>query len=135
MKLIAGAAGAVAGHDAGAHEVSRAAGRPRGAPDVPAPPARRPAPKKGPAVAPKPIDDVTLTRKVESVIFRDRTIPKGKVDVNVADGVVWLRGEVKHPRQMQQLVARARAIPQVRSVEDLLHLPEAPAPTRTTTPR
>jgi osmotically-inducible protein OsmY len=78
---------------------------------------------------------VTLTRKVESVIFRDRTIPKGKVDVNVADGVVWLRGEVKHPRQMQQLVARARAIPQVRSVEDLLHLPEAPAPTRTTTPR
>src|SRR5690349_24454938 len=39
--------------------------------------------------APKQLDDVGLARKVETVIFRDDTVPKGKIDVNAADGVVW----------------------------------------------
>ena len=42
------------------------------------------------------MDDVTLTRKVETEIFRPKGAPKGKVDVNAVDGVVWLRGEVKN---------------------------------------
>jgi hypothetical protein len=41
--------------------------------------------------APKPLDDVTIARKVESIIFRHRKVVKGKIDVNVVDGVVWLR--------------------------------------------
>ena len=77
---------------------------------------------------------MAIARKVESIIFRDRKVAKGKVDVNVADGVVWLRGEVKTPDLVKQLEARAREIPEVNGVENLLHLPKTPAPSRTDTP-
>jgi hypothetical protein len=86
--------------------------------------------------APKPdMDDVTLARKVETEIFRAAGAPKGSVDVNAVDGVVYLRGEVKRPEQIKRLEARTRAIPEVRDVENLLHLPKTPAPTRADTPR
>jgi BON domain len=84
--------------------------------------------------APKEMDDVTLARKVETEVFRDRRTPKGSVDVNVVDGVVWLRGEVKRPEQIRALERNARSIPEVRGVENLLHLPKTAAPTRADTP-
>lgn len=77
------------------------------------------------------MDDVTLARKVETEIFRGATSPKGKVDVNAVDGVVWLRGEVKNQAQLESLEAKVRAIPEVQDVENLLHLPKTPAPSRT----
>jgi hypothetical protein len=83
---------------------------------------------------PKELDDVTLARKVETELFRAADAPKGKVDVNAVDGVVWLRGEVKRPEQVKELEAKARAIPEVRDVENLLHLPRTPAPSRSDTP-
>jgi hypothetical protein len=86
------------------------------------------------AVAPKPLDDVTLARKVESAIYRGERELKGKVDVNVADGVAFLRGEVQRPEQISGLEKKAAAVPQVKSVENLLHLPETLAQTRTRTP-
>jgi hypothetical protein len=102
------------------------------------PDARRQAPPKRARArakrGPKPLDDVTIARKVESAIFRDRRVAKGKVDVNVADGAVWLRGEVKTPGLINLLEARAREVREVRSVENLLHLPKTPAPSRTDTP-
>ena len=83
---------------------------------------------------PKALDDVTITRKVETEIFRSSKVAKGKISVNTADGVVWLRGEVKNPQQVKDLEAKAAAIPEVKRVENLLHLPKTPAPTRTDTP-
>src|SRR5436190_2474534 len=80
--------------------------------------------------AAKEMDDVTLARKVETEVFRDRRTPKGSVDVNVVDGVVWLRGEVKRPEQIRAVERKARSIPEVRGVENLLHLPKTAAPTR-----
>jgi hypothetical protein len=77
---------------------------------------------------PKDFDDVTLTRKVETEIFRDADAPKGQVDVNVQDGVVQLRGEVRSPEQLDDLVEKARRVQSVRDVESLLHLPGTPAP-------
>ena len=85
---------------------------------------RSPDPKEG-------MDDVTLTRKVETEIFRDAGPEKGKIDVNVVDGVVWLRGEVKNQSASKGFEAKARAIPEVQDVENLLHLPKTPAPSRT----
>jgi hypothetical protein len=82
----------------------------------------------------KPLDDVTIARKVESAIFRGSDVEKGKVDVNVAEGVVWLRGEVRTPDLINQLEARADDVPEVRRVENLLHLRKTPAPSRTDTP-
>jgi BON domain len=80
------------------------------------------------APAPKPeMDDTTLARKVETEIFRGADAPKGSVDVNVVDGVVELRGQVKRPEQVRELEAKTRAIPEVRDVENLLHLPKTPA--------
>ena len=85
---------------------------------------RSPDPKSG-------MDDVTLARKVETEIFRPAGAPKGKVDVNAVDGVVWLRGEVKNQGQIQSIEKAARAIPEVEDVQNLLHLPKTPAPSRT----
>lgn len=84
---------------------------------------------------PKPwLDDVALARKVETTIFRDRDVAKGKIDVNAAEGVVWLRGEAKTPDLIKRLEEQTRAIPEVRQVENLLHLPKTPAPSRSDTP-
>jgi BON domain len=98
------------------------------------PRAAKPRAARSPSARPKPLDDVTIARKVETTIFRGIDIDKGKVDVNVAETVVWLRGEVRTPDLIRQLEARARAVPEVGKVENLLHLPKTPAPSRTDTP-
>jgi len=87
-----------------------------------------------PPAVPKDLDDGTIARKVESELFRDRRIAKGKVDVNVAHGVVWLRGEARTPQLIKLAEARAAEVPEVTKVENLLHLPKTPAPSRTDTP-
>jgi hypothetical protein len=84
---------------------------------------------------PKPdIDDVTLARKVETELFREPEAPKGDIDVNAADGVVELRGVVRNAALKKALEARVRAIPEVRDVHNLLHLPKTTAPTRADAP-
>ncbi|TML10329.1 MAG: BON domain-containing protein [Actinobacteria bacterium] len=74
-------------------------------------------------------DDVTLARKVESEIFRGADVPKGQINVNVEDGVVYLRGELEQPDLIEDLEAQARKVQGVLGVENLLHVPgeEAPA--------
>jgi osmotically-inducible protein OsmY len=74
-------------------------------------------------------DDVTLARKVESEIFRDADVPKGQINVNVEDGVVYLRGELEQRDLIDDLEAQARKVQGVLGVENLLHAPgqEAPA--------
>jgi osmotically-inducible protein OsmY len=80
---------------------------------------------------PKPgMDDATLAAKVQTEIFREADAPKGSVNVNVENGVVYLRGEVQQPELIDDLVARARKVQGVQDVENLLHLPGAEAPTR-----
>jgi hypothetical protein len=84
---------------------------------------------------PKPgMDDATLKAKVETELFRPADAPKSGVIVNVANGVVQLRGQVKAPEQVRGLEDHVRGIPEVRGVENLLHLPKTPPPTRTDTP-
>jgi osmotically-inducible protein OsmY len=74
-------------------------------------------------------DDVTLARKVESEIFRDADVPKGQINVNVEDGVVYLRGELEQRDLIQDLESQARKVQGVLGVENLLHVAgeEAPA--------
>ena len=77
---------------------------------------------------PKPSpDDVTLTRKVETEIFRDADVPKGQINVNVEEGKVVLRGEAPNAEMIDELVAKARKVQGVQGVENLLHLPGEPA--------
>jgi osmotically-inducible protein OsmY len=76
------------------------------------------------------LDDVTLTHKVESEIFRDAGAPKGKVNVNAESGVVFLRGEVTDESMIGDLEKAARKVQGVRGVENLLHVPGSTAPVR-----
>lgn len=79
---------------------------------------------------PKPQpDDVTLTRKVETEIFRDADVPKGQINVNAENGTIYLRGEVGEPELIKDLEKRARKVQGVQEVENLLHLPGTKAPT------
>jgi hypothetical protein len=80
------------------------------------------------------LDDQTIKSKVETTIFRDADAPKGSVDVNVVDGVVELRGEVKQPEVKEELEKEALAVPEVWDVRNHLHLPKTPAPTRADSP-
>jgi osmotically-inducible protein OsmY len=75
-------------------------------------------------------DDVTLARKVETEIFRGADVPKGKINVNAENGVVYLRGEADRPELINELVDKARNVQGVREVENLLHLPDTPAKTK-----
>jgi osmotically-inducible protein OsmY len=80
---------------------------------------------------PKPQpDDVTLTRKVETEIFRGADVPKGQINVNAENGKIYLRGEVEQPELIKDLEKRARKVQGVQDVENLLHLPGAEAPTK-----
>lgn len=75
-----------------------------------------------------PMDDVTITDRVESELFRDPTIPKGTMNINVERGTVVLRGEVPSDEMRRHIVDRVERIDGVWSVRSLLHLPGEPAP-------
>jgi osmotically-inducible protein OsmY len=69
------------------------------------------------------LDDTTLVDKVESIVFRDRDVPKGNININAENGVVFLRGQVDRPELVEELEARVRKVRGVRGVQNLLHVP------------
>lgn len=71
-------------------------------------------------------NDATLKAKVESEVFRDPRVPKGRVDVNAENGVVYLRGEVDSPDLVGELERATRKVHGVREVENLLSAPGSP---------
>jgi hypothetical protein len=75
-------------------------------------------------------DDVTLARKVESAIARGTDCPSGRINVSAENGFVVLVGEVDRYDQIESCAAAARAVPGVKGVDNLLHLPGTPAPTK-----
>jgi osmotically-inducible protein OsmY len=66
-------------------------------------------------------NDQALAERVKSEIFQPADVPKGSVNVNVENGVVYLRGEVKRPDVIKKLVKEAESVDGVRGVENLLH--------------
>jgi osmotically-inducible protein OsmY len=76
------------------------------------------------------VDDVTLARKVETVIFRDADVPKGDINVNAEGGVVFLRGQVTDLTLIEDLGKAARKVQGVVAVENLLHAAGSPAPAK-----
>jgi osmotically-inducible protein OsmY len=73
------------------------------------------------------LDDATLVDKVESIVFRDRDVPKGEININAENGVVFLRGQVDQPDLISSLEARVRKVRGVRDVQNLLHTPQPAA--------
>jgi osmotically-inducible protein OsmY len=72
------------------------------------------------------LDDATLVDKVESIVFRNSDVPKGRININAENGVVFLRGEVDRPELVEALEARVRKVRGVRGVENLLRTPAEP---------
>lgn len=75
-----------------------------------------------------------LAQKVESIVFRDGELPKGQVNVDANERTVVLRGQVDSQEQIDELVRRTGDVTEVEVVDNLLHLPGQPAPTRADTP-
>lgn len=73
-------------------------------------------------------NDAALANKVETELFADQRIPKGKININVEEGVVVLRGEVDDEGEATELIRKAQRIPGVQRVDSLLHLPGEAAP-------
>ena len=74
------------------------------------------------------LDDATLVDKVESIVFRNHDLPKGQININAENGVVFLRGQVERSELVEALETRVRKVNGVKDVENLLH-------TRGTAPR
>lgn len=68
------------------------------------------------------VDDDTLQRQVEADVFGSRQVARSKVQVEVNDGVVWLRGEVKSEAVAGEVESRAAATGGVQRVENLLRV-------------
>jgi len=71
--------------------------------------------------------DATLVDKVESIVFRKHDVPKGQININAENGVVFLRGQVEDPGLVETLETRVRKVRGVKDVENLLHTSEPPA--------
>jgi osmotically-inducible protein OsmY len=76
------------------------------------------------------LNDPALKAKIESEVFRDESLPKDRVSVNVEDGVAWLRGEVDDRPTISRIYQATARIEGVRGVENLLHISGEPTPTK-----
>jgi osmotically-inducible protein OsmY len=65
-------------------------------------------------------NDQALAERVKSEIFQPADAPKDSVNINVENGVVYLRGQVKRPDEIKKLVKEAESVDGVRGVENLL---------------
>jgi predicted exporter len=74
------------------------------------------------------LDDVSLVRKVESELFRDRTIPKGQISINADRGIVVLRGQLEDQGLIRRIERDVGRVAGVRDVENLLHPATVPPP-------
>ena len=81
-----------------------------------------------------PENDQALAEKVKSEVLGDPEVPKDKINIDVSDGIVALRGEVEDRELMQSLDAKVRAVAGVREVQNLLHLPGEPPPNLSSLP-
>ena len=77
------------------------------------------------------VDDNLIQRNVEAEVMASSRAPKGKVEIDVTEGVVWLRGEVKSKAAVEELENRAQSVDGVARVENLLRVAK---PARRTKP-
>ncbi len=108
------------------------AGRRRSSTIAAAAAGERPVPLASAVPAPRepqvpPPDDVTLTRRVETELFRSPEIPRGNVSVEAHQGLVTLHGEVDSQAMKDDLAQAARNVRGVREVRNELVLLQAMA--------
>jgi hypothetical protein len=78
--------------------------------------------------SPSPKDEVALAARVKSELFRDPTIDKGAIAVNVERDVLFLRGTAPTRAEIDRIAHEASRIDGVARVVNLVHVPGEPAP-------
>ena len=66
------------------------------------------------------VPDAQLEDRVRSTMFRDPLIPKRDIQISATRGLITLDGHVRSARVAEEIERRARAIPDVESVRNLL---------------
>ena len=82
------------------------------------------------SVRPRPAYDLTLRDRVESEVFRNAELPKGRINFEVESGVVTIRGQVDNAYQIANVEKAVLKVPGVAGVENLLHVEGTPAPNK-----
>ncbi|HEX6509059.1 MAG TPA: hypothetical protein VF221_15630 [Chloroflexota bacterium] len=72
-------------------------------------------------------DDNTLRDRIESVVFGPDA-PQGEYNLNVADGIAELHGQLDTEEDIDTLIAMVASVRDVVAVESYLHLPGEVAP-------
>ena len=73
-------------------------------------------------------DDALIHARVKAALLRDRQVSGLRIDVDVQQGVVTLRGTVKSETLRLRALGIARDAPGVRQVKDGLSTPAAESP-------
>jgi osmotically-inducible protein OsmY len=80
----------------------------------------------------RPMDDATIASLVRTRVLGRPDLDTGSLDVEVVQGVAFLRGDLKDKRQIDEVVDLTGAVPGVQEVQNLIHLPESPTGSRET---
>jgi osmotically-inducible protein OsmY len=75
-------------------------------------------------------DDLTVLDRVESEVFGRRGFPKDRINADVVDGRLTLRGQLDSEDEIRAVVEAAGSVPGVMEVVSFLHLPGTPAPNK-----
>lgn len=67
-------------------------------------------------------DDATLAARVQTELFRDQSVPKGKININAERGTVVLRGTLDDRSMVEAMERKIHRIPGVREVRNLIRV-------------
>jgi osmotically-inducible protein OsmY len=73
------------------------------------------------------MDDATVADRVRSQVLGRHDVHATELLVNVEDGIVSLRGELADRERVDRVIDLTNEVVGVRGVENMIHLPEAPA--------
>ena len=67
-------------------------------------------------------DDATLAARVQTELFRDQSVPKGRININVERGTVVMRGTLDDRSLVEAMERKIHRIPGVRDVRNLIRV-------------
>lgn len=67
--------------------------------------------------------DQQVNERVEGQLFSDASVPRGQININTVDGVVYVRGTATSQEQIAEIERRIKGIEGVDAVINLLRLP------------
>jgi osmotically-inducible protein OsmY len=76
------------------------------------------------------MDDTTIAQRIRSEVLGRPNLDAREVIVDVEEGIARLRGQLDDTERIESVVEETRRIPGVRDVENLIHLPDVPAPNK-----